>query len=90
MISEERQSHFAHLLIDAWYDDDLLDFANDDEEMVVRLAKKAVVKWVKEQTDIDADVRKTIDSLKKKLIEGTPEWEIMYKKYFEQEMNRRG
>lgn len=90
MISEDRQSRFAHFLIDVWYDDDLLDLSNDDEENALRIAKRAIAKWVAQETDIDGQVRQQLDSLKKKLIEGTPEWDIMYKKYYEQEMNRRG
>jgi hypothetical protein len=90
VISEDRQSRIAHILIDVWYDDDLVDLVNDDESNALRIAKKAIANWVKSEADVDGEVRKQLDSLKKKLIEGTPEWEIMYKKYYDQEMNRRG
>jgi hypothetical protein len=88
VISEERLSHFAHLIVDTLYDDDLVDYSDDDKAM--RVAIKAAVQWGKDETNFDEAVRAKVASLKRNLIEGTPEWDIMYKKYYEEEMNRRG
>jgi uncharacterized protein len=63
--SEDRQSHWAHLITDAVYNDDLVDFSDDD--MALRAAK-----------------------LKRGVVEGSPEWDILYKKYYEEERGKRG
>lgn len=88
ILSEERQTHFAHVIIDGIWGDELADFADDDE--AIRAAKRAVVLFVKQVGDVDERVRQKLLSLKKTLMEGTSEWETMYKKYFEEEMNKSG
>lgn len=88
IISEDRQSHLAHMITDAVYDDDLVDFT--DEDLALRLAKKAVVEFVKEDEEIDREARERVASLKRNVLEGTPEWDILYRKYYEEVRNRHG
>ncbi len=88
MLSEERQSHFAHLIVDGIWDDDLADYTDDD--MAIKVAKRAIVKFVAEYAEIDSKVRAMVASLKRNVPEGSPEWDVMYSKYFEEEMRRRG
>jgi len=88
IISEDRQSHLAHMITDKVYDDDLVDFA--DDELALRMAKKAVVEFVKEDEEIDRTAREKVASLKRGVVENSPEWDVMYKKYYEEERNRRG
>lgn len=88
ILSEERQSHLAHVIVDGIWNDDLVDFTDDDAAL--RVAKKAIVEWVKEEDNLDQTVRDKVASLKRNVIEGTPEWEIMYSKYYEEEMVKRG
>lgn len=88
ILTEDRQSHLAHVMTDAVYDDDLVDFT--DDEMAVRLAKKAIVEFVKEDEEIDRRAREKVASLKRNVLEGTPEWDVLYRKYYEEERGRRG
>lgn len=88
ILSEERQSHLAHVIIDGIWNDDIVEYT--DEDAALRIAKKAIVDWVKEEDNLDQSVREKVASLKRNVIEGTPEWEIMYSKYYEEEMVKRG
>ena len=88
ILSEERQSHLAHVIIDGIYNDDLVEFP--DEDAALRYAKLAIVEWVKEEASLDDMVRGKVSSLKRNVIEGTPEWDVMYRKYYEEEMVKRG
>ena len=88
MISEERQNKFAHVLVDTAWKDDLLDYTDEDRALVI--AKKTVRDFCAELDKIDDDVRDKIRSLKRTVIDGTPEWETLYRKYYEEEMRRRG
>lgn len=88
ILSEERQTHFAHIITDKVWGDDIVDFSDDDEAL--RAAKKAIVAFVKEDAEIDVKAREKVASLKRNVMEGTSEWEILYKKYYEEEKNRRG
>ena len=53
-------------------------------------SKKAIFDYVKEDSDIDKKAREKVASLKRGVMEGSPEWDIMYKKYYEEERNRHG
>ncbi|NQZ17820.1 MAG: DUF507 family protein [Bdellovibrionales bacterium] len=90
MISDDRQKHFAHLLIDGLWGEEFIDFDEDSEEVIIRETKRLIAEWVKEQGDIDATVRQKINSLQRELPEGSSEWKVMYNKYFADEMARRG
>lgn len=88
ILSEERQLHFARLLTDELWNDDLVDFTDDD--MALRVARQAIAEFVKEDLEIDQKAREKVASLKRQVVEGSSEWEILYKKYYEEERNRRG
>lgn len=88
ILSEDRQSHWAHLITDGVYNDDLVDFT--DEDQALRSAKRALQEFVREEQDLDAKARAKVASLKRGVIEGSPEWDILYRKYYEEERGRRG
>jgi hypothetical protein len=88
IISEERQIHLAHLITDVIWNDDLVDYT--DEDLALRIAKKAVVEFVKEEEDIDTKAKQKVASLKRNVVEGSPEWEILYQKYYAEERAKRG
>lgn len=88
ILSEERQSHFAHVIVDGIWKDDLVDFTDDD--MAIKVAKRAIIKFVTEYAEIDSKVQGMIASLKRNVPEGSPEWDVMYSKYFEEELRRKG
>ena len=88
ILSDERQLHFARILTDGLWNDDLVDYSDDD--VALRVARQALAEFVKEDLEIDKKAREKVASLKRNVAEGTPEWEILYKKYYEEEKNRRG
>jgi uncharacterized protein len=88
IISEDRQGHLARLIVDGIWDDDMVDYSDDDAAL--RWAKKGLAKFVAEGEEIDRLARQKVMSLKRGVVEGSSEWEVLYSKYFDEEMNRRG
>lgn len=88
MISEDRQSHLAHLVTDALWDDDMVDYTDDDQAL--KLTKRAIGTFVKDDIEIDQRARAKVQTLKRGVMEGSPEWDILYKKYYEEERVKRG
>jgi hypothetical protein len=88
IISEDRQSVLSHLLTDSIWNDDLVDYS--DEDLALRVAKQVLAAYVNEDQEIDIKAREKVASLKRNVIEGSPEWDVMYKKYYEEERNKRG
>jgi hypothetical protein len=87
-LSEDRVSHLARLVVDGIWDDDLVDYVDDDAAL--RAGKKGLNEFVKDVEDIDKSVVAKVASLKRGVPEGSPEWDILYSKYFEEELERRG
>ncbi len=88
ILSDERKSHFAHVVADGIWEDDLVEYT--DEDFATRLARQAVDKFCAQIDQLDEVVREKIRSLKRGVTEGSPEWDTMYGKYFEEELKRRG
>ena len=88
ILSEERVSHLARLVVDGIWNDDLVDYTDDDAAL--RAGKKGLNQFVKDVEEIDKKVQSKIASLKRGVAEGTPEWDVLYGKYFEEEMQRHG
>lgn len=88
ILSEERQTHLAHIIVDGIWNDDLVEYTDEDE--VIREAKRVIVGYVQRETSIDEAVRAKILSLKKGVMEGSREFDLLYKKYYDEEQNRRG
>ena len=82
ILSEERQTHWAHLVTDAIWNDDMVEYT--DEDLAFRQARQAIVEFVKEDIQIDTHAREKVASLKRGVSEGTPEWDILYRKYYEE------
>jgi hypothetical protein len=78
----------AHVVTDKVWGDDIADFSDDD--MALKAAKMAIIAFVKEDAEIDKKAREKVASLKRNVMEGTREWEILYKKYYEEEKGKYG
>jgi hypothetical protein len=87
-LSEDRVAHLARIVVDGIWNDDLVDYTDDDAAL--RAGKRGLNLFVKELADIDKTVQAKVASLKRGVVEGSPEWDVMYAKYFEEEMSRRG
>ena len=87
MLSEDRQTHLAHIIIDGLYNDDLVEYENEDE--AIREAKRVVAEYASHETSVDDAVRVRILGQKKGILEGSREFEILYKKYYDAEQSKR-
>ena len=86
-LSEERIRKISHEIVNSIYYDDLAEY--DDEEAVIAAVKRVIYNFLKAEDDIDAFVKHKIASLSKKVPQGSRDWEILYDKYFEEEMTKR-
>lgn len=86
-LSEDRISHLAHLVADGLWKDDLADYTSD--EKALQEIKNVIAAFLHVEDDADSTARTMIRSLKRDVPEGSREWEILYKKYFEEEMSKK-
>jgi hypothetical protein len=89
MLSEDKISHLSHVLLKNLIDQNLVELTKDDGS-IRREIKRTIVAELRVGEEIDEIVRKKLQSFSKKVIEGSPEWEVMYKKFFKEEEVKRG
>jgi hypothetical protein len=84
--SEDRVGVVSLKIHDRLYLDNDVDYT--DEDAALRAIKDAMLKFFKVEDAIDSAVHQKILSLKRGVMPGTPEWEVLYQKYFEEELVR--
>lgn len=89
MLSDDKITHTTHIILKGLLDKGLIKLKEDDG-IVRREIKRTIINELKIGEDIDSVVRKKIQSFSKRPVEGSPEWEILYKKFFEEEEKKRG
>lgn len=86
-LSEDRISHLAHLITDGIWNDDLVDFK--DDQKALSEVKKVLSDYFRIEDDADSAARAKIRSLSRDVPEGSREWDILYKKYFDEEVSKK-
>ena len=86
--SEERISHLAHIIHKGLGKDALVSYT--DEDRAHREIKKTLIDYLKVEDAADQAAREKVATLKRGVLEGSREWEILYRKYFEEEMSKKG
>ena len=86
-LTDARISHLSHRLRNALREGGIADFP--DESAAHREAKAVLDSYAEAEEAVDAFARDRISRLSRKVPEGGREWEILYRKYFEEEMTRR-
>lgn len=87
-LSEDRISHIAHLIIDTLYREDMVDFPR--EEIALNEVKRRITDYLRVEDEVDEIVRGKIHSMSRVIPEGGREWDVLYKKFFKEEMEKRG
>ena len=82
-ISESRISHLAHLIIDSLWKEDLADFPS--EARALTHTKRLLGEFFNRDDHLDEIVRQKIQSLSRPVPPGSREWDILYRKYLEEE-----
>jgi len=85
-LSESRVSHLAHIVIDGLRKGGLADFNN--EGRALSETKQVLNDFFAREDAIDDIVRHKIESLSRRVPVGSREWDILYRKYFEEESRK--
>ncbi len=86
-LTEARISHLSHRIRKALRQGGLADFP--DEPAAHREAKAVFDTYARAEEEADAFAREKVSRLSRRVPEGGREWEVLYRKYFEEEMARR-
>ena len=88
-ISRDKVNKLAHTVADTLAEIDEVDFL-EDRNTIRQEARKALEKLLEQETKIDAAARMKISSQRKIIMEGSQEWDILYRKYYNDEVKKLG
>ena len=88
-LSREKINKLAHAVTDTLAEMDQVDFIEDRN--TVRLeVRKILEELLMREARIDQSARLKIESQRRTIIEGSEEWSILYRKYYNEEVKKLG
>jgi len=88
-LSREKIVRMSHQITDVLVASDDVEFV-DDRDTIRQQVVKILTDTLREEEKADLEVRKKITSQKKEILEGSEEWDVMYRKYYADELRRMG
>ena len=88
-ISRDKLNKLAHTVADALAETEECDFL-EDRNTIRQEARKALEKLLMDELKLDAGARMKIQSQRKIIVEGSQEWDILYRKYYNDEVKKLG
>jgi hypothetical protein len=88
-LSREKIVRLSHQITDVLVASDDVEFV-DDRDTIRQQVVLILTATLKEEEKVELDVRKKITSHKKEILEGSEEWDVLYRKYYFDELRRMG
>jgi len=88
-LSHEKTIRLSHVITDVLVAGEDVEFI-EDRATIRQNVVDILIALLKEEEQLDAQVRQKIASQKKEILEGSEEWEVLYRKYYGDEMRRMG
>ena len=88
-ISRDKLNKLAHTVADTLAEIDDVEFL-EDRNTIRQEARKALESLLMAEMKIDAAARQKIASQRKIIMEGSQEWDILYRKYYNDEVKELG
>ena len=88
LLSDEKVTHLSHVILNHVKNPAHARLKVEEVE-VLRAIKRFLAAELKVDEDVEAIVRRRLASYSRPLAEGSPEWETLYRKAFEEEMRKR-
>jgi uncharacterized protein len=87
-LSRPKVNHLSQLIVKALQKAGLVKFLKAENDVRLQIVKTLTDELRIEEV-VDAEVRRKLGSYSRKIVEGNREWDVMYQKFYEQEMKKR-
>lgn len=88
-LSRDKVNKLAHTIADTLAELDQVDFI-EDRNTIRMEARKILEELLAEEARIDLSARQKIENQRRTITEGTQEWDILYRKYYNEEVKKLG
>ena len=86
-LSRDKVVRLSHLIFNEFNNDEEIEFFAEPSEIRQEIFKM-ISDEMKADEAIDAMVRRKIESQKRTIQEGSDEWDVLYRKYYEEDVGR--
>jgi uncharacterized protein len=87
-LSRPKINHLSQLIVKNLQQTDAVRLRKAENDVRLQIVK-TLTDELKIEEIIDAEVRRKLASYSRKILEGSREWDVMYQKFYEQEMKKR-
>lgn len=88
-LSREKTVRLSHRIINLLVSVEDLDFV-EDRDTIRQEIVTILQELLKQEEQVDAEARAKIASQKKEILEGSEEWDILYRRYYAEALKRMG
>jgi len=88
-LSREKIIRLSHQITEVLVSSQEVEFI-EDRDTTRQQVVQILTNTLREEEKADAEVRKRITSQKKEILEGSEEWDVLYRKYYTDELRRMG
>jgi hypothetical protein len=88
-LSRDKVNKVAHVITDALAQTDRVDFVEDRNTIRLEV-RKILEDLLSQEEKIDQTARQKIENQKRTILEGSQEWDILYRKYYNEEVKKLG
>lgn len=88
-LSRDKVNKLAHTVADALASIDQVEFVEDRNTIRMEV-RRILEELLKEEEKLDQAARQKIETQKRTITEGTQEWDILYRKYYNEEVKKLG
>lgn len=85
-LSREKVLHISHLILGYLDREDAVEYFDEPQEIRQTIVK-IIMDEMRNDEVIDAVVRKKLET-QKRVVEGSDEWDVLYRKYYEEEVSK--
>jgi hypothetical protein len=88
-LSREKIVRLSHQITEVLVASDDVEFV-DDRDTIRQQVVLILTAMLKDEEKVELEARKKIASQKKEILEGSEEWDLLFKKYYADELRRMG
>jgi uncharacterized protein len=88
-LSREKIVRISHQITDLLVQNNEVEFI-EDRDTIRQHVVQTMTNILREEEKVEVEVRKRITSQKKEILEGSEEWDVLFRKYYSEELRRMG
>jgi hypothetical protein len=88
-LSHEKTTRLSHRILDVLVNSTEVEFV-EDRDTIRQEITNLLQNLLRQEAQVDAEVRLKITSQKREILEGSEEWDILYRRYYGEGLKRLG